>query len=466
MLFDAPNTPNVKSDMSNSAITIENLSKRYTIGHQRAKGDGLRHAFESAIRAPISWLRSRRQKKLEQVDFWALRDVSVRISQGEVIGIIGRNGAGKSTLLKILSRITVPTTGVVRINGRVASLLEVGTGFHQELTGRENIFLNGAILGMSRAEIIRKFDEIVEFSEIEEFIDTPVKRYSSGMYVRLAFAVAAHLEPEILIVDEVLAVGDSAFQKKCLGKMGSFAQSGRTVLFVSHNMEAVKTLCNRCIWLRDGRVHQDGAVDEVIEDYFKSISNEVSAHCVNADYGFTLDKVVLRNSWGEEPSQFRPGEDLVVEVSYDAKKRIDRPILAIGVIGTNGSCFTSNMLLDGNRPEFLEGTGQIKCTFKSIPLLPQSYTVKLILRAENVTDLIIPYREVALFNVVGDLADYGYRGEFLTWASRSTPVVVPYEWCLPDGTTTSVALIRQDISKGKETSISEMPQTVAMHETE
>jgi len=466
MLSDALNTTNVKSDMSNSAITIENLSKRYTIGHQRAKGDGIRHAFESAIRSPISWFRSRRQKKLEQVDFWALNDLSLQISQGEVIGIIGRNGAGKSTLLKILSRITVPTTGVVRINGRIASLLEVGTGFHQELTGRENIFLNGAILGMSRAEITRKFDEIVEFSEIEEFIDTPVKRYSSGMYVRLAFAVAAHLEPEILIVDEVLAVGDSSFQKKCLGKMGSFAQSGRTVLFVSHNMEAVRTLCNRCIWLKDGRLHQDGSADDVIDDYFNSISNEVSGHCVNPDYGFTLEKVVLRNSWGEEVNQFRPGDDLVVEVSYDAQKRIGRPILAIGVIGPNGSCFTSNMLLDGNRPEFVEGTGQIKCTFKSIPLLPQSYTVKLVIRAENITDLIISYRDVALFNVVGDLADYGYKGEFLTWASRSTPVVVPYEWCLPDGTTTSVALIRQDSSKDTATSTSEMPQALAMHETE
>ena len=452
--------------MSNSAITIENLSKQYKIGHQRAKGDGIRHAFESAIRSPVSWLRSRRQKMLEQVDFWALKDVSLEISQGEVIGIIGRNGAGKSTLLKILSRITVPTTGVVKINGRIASLLEVGTGFHQELTGRENIFLNGAILGMSRTEIIRKFDEIVEFSEIEEFLDTPVKRYSSGMYVRLAFAVAAHLEPEILIVDEVLAVGDAAFQKKCLGKMGTFAQSGRTVLFVSHNMEAVRTLCKRCIWLKDGRLYQDGPADEVIEDYFNSISNQVSAHYVNSDFGFTLEKVVLRNSWGEEVNQFRPGDDLVVEVSYDAQKRIHRPILSVNVVGTNGTCFTSNMLLDGSRPEFLEGAGKITCTFKSIPLLPQSYTVKLALKAENIIDVIISYREVALFNVVGDLAEYGYRGEFLMWASRSTPVVVPYEWRLPDGTTAAFALIRQGPSRDTKTSISEMPQTVAMHETE
>ena len=338
--------------MPNPAITIENLGKRYTIGHQRANGDGMRHAIEGAMRSPLAWLRSGRQEKLQHVDFWALKDVSFQIKQGEVVGIIGRNGAGKSTLLKILSRITVPTEGRIRIDGRIASLLEVGTGFHQELTGRENIFLNGAILGMTRAEIIRKFDEIVEFSGVEEFLDTPVKRYSSGMYVRLAFAVAAHLEPEILIVDEVLAVGDAAFQKKCLGKMGSFAQSGRTVLFVSHNMEAVRTLCQRGVWLKDGRLHKDGKADEIVEAYFNSISNELSFSCANPDYGLTIQKVVLKNDRGEESSQFRPGDDLVVEISYDAQKRIEKPIIALGVLGVNGSCFTSNMLLDGHRPDF------------------------------------------------------------------------------------------------------------------
>ena len=416
--------------------------KRYTIGHQRANGDGMRHAIEGAMRAPLAWLRSSRQKKLQQVDFWALKDVSLQIKQGEVVGIIGRNGAGKSTLLKILSRITVPTEGRIRIDGRIASLLEVGTGFHQELTGRENIFLNGAILGMTRAEIIRKFDEIVEFSGIEEFLDTPVKRYSSGMYVRLAFAVAAHLEPEILIVDEVLAVGDAAFQKKCLGKMGSFAQSGRTVLFVSHNMEAVRTLCQRGVWLKDGRLHKDGKADEIVEDYFNSTANEISFSCANPDYGLIIQKVVLKNDRGEESSQFRPGEDLIVEISYDAQKCIEKPVVALGVLGINGSCFTSNMLLDGHRPDFLEGPGRITCTFKSIPLLPQSYTVKMIIRAANVKDLIVNYQEVAGFSVVGDLAEYGYKGEFLTFARHSTPVVVPYEWRLPDGTIAAVTLNR------------------------
>src|ERR1039457_2816053 len=354
-------------------ISIESLGKLYTIGRQRANGDGMRHAIESAMRAPFAWLRSRWQTKLKELDFRALRDVSLQIRCGEVVGIIGRNAAGKSTLLKILSRITLPTEGRIRIDGRIASLLEVGTGFHPELTGRENIFLNGAILGMKRAEIIRKFDEIVEFSEIEEFLDTPVKRYSSGMYVRLAFSVAAHLDPDILIVDEVLAVGDTSFQKKCLAKIQSFAESGRTVLFVSHNLDSIRSLCKRVIWMKDGRLHQDGPLDEVMDSYFRSIADGFAHSCANLDYGLFIKKVELRNDQGEECGAFRPGDDLVVEISYDAQKRIEKPIFALGVVGVNGSCFASNMLLDGHWPDFLEGPGRITCTFKSIPLLPQTY---------------------------------------------------------------------------------------------
>jgi len=256
------------------AIVIEKLGKRYSLGRQRGSSDGMRHAIEEVVRAPLAWFKQRREEKRRETEFWALRDVSLTIKRGEVVGIIGRNGAGKSTLLKLLSRITEPTEGRIRIDGRIASLLEVGTGFHQELTGRENIFLNGAILGMSRAEIVRKFDEIVAFSEVEEFLDTPVKRYSSGMYVRLAFAVAAHLEPEILIVDEVLAVGDTAFQKKCLGKMGRFAESGRTVLFVSHNLDAVRSLCQTGLWLKDGNVQMNGEAGDVIDAYLNSVSQE------------------------------------------------------------------------------------------------------------------------------------------------------------------------------------------------
>jgi lipopolysaccharide transport system ATP-binding protein len=264
--------------MSDDVISVENISKRYVIGHQRNSRDGLRHAVEDALRNPFRWLsRIREDRKNAEEEFWALKDVSFNIKRGDVVGIIGRNGAGKSTLLKILSRITEPTTGRIRIKGRVASLLEVGTGFHQELTGRENIFLNGAILGMSRMEIKRKFEEIVAFSEIEKFLDTPVKRYSSGMYVRLAFAVAAHLDPEILIVDEVLAVGDTEFQKKCLGKMQSVAaQQQRTILFVSHNLSAIEQLCSRAILLRSGRVYMDSEVEKVTSAYLGDASVSTS----------------------------------------------------------------------------------------------------------------------------------------------------------------------------------------------
>lgn len=267
-------------------ISVENLSKRYIIDHQRNGSDGLRHRLEDALRHPFRRLRSMLHARTgsplpapnsplpspraTREEFWALKDVSFEVKQGDVVGIIGRNGAGKSTLLKVLSRITEPTKGRIRITGRVASLLEVGTGFHQELTGRENIYLNGAILGMSKSEIKRKFDEIVAFSEIEKFLDTPVKRYSSGMYVRLAFAVAAHLEPEILIVDEVLAVGDAQFQKRCLGKMQDVSKKeGRTVLFVSHNMVAVQNLCERTIWLNEGRIIANGEPATLVNDYLK-----------------------------------------------------------------------------------------------------------------------------------------------------------------------------------------------------
>ncbi len=256
--------------MSDIVIEVDHLSKRYLIGHQAAKGDGLRHAIEAAVRSPAKWLRARTRKAEAATEYWALRDVNFSIRQGEVVGIIGRNGAGKSTLLKVLSRITEPTSGRIQLKGRMASLLEVGTGFHAELTGRENIFLNGAILGMSRIEIKKKFDEIIAFAEIDKFLDTPVKRYSSGMYVRLAFAVAAHLEPEIMIIDEVLAVGDAEFQKKCLRKMGDVAHAGRTVIFVSHNMQAVTRLCSRCILLNHGQVMLDGDSNQVANAYLNS----------------------------------------------------------------------------------------------------------------------------------------------------------------------------------------------------
>jgi lipopolysaccharide transport system ATP-binding protein len=278
--------------MSHPIIRVENLSKKYTVSHQQEGYTTFREAMVNGVRSLSHRLTGKRYRPASEEEFWALKDVSFEVQQGDRVGIIGRNGAGKSTLLKILSRITEPTSGRIGIKGRVASLLEVGTGFHPELTGRENIFLNGAILGMEKTEIQRKFDEIVDFAEIEKFLDTPVKRYSSGMYVRLAFAVAAHLEPEVLIVDEVLAVGDGAFQKKCLGKMENVASQGRTILFVSHSMETVIRLCNTAILLEHGSVKMAGRTEQVISSYLKS------------DFGTTAQR-----SW--QDTQRSPGNEVV-----------------------------------------------------------------------------------------------------------------------------------------------------------
>jgi lipopolysaccharide transport system ATP-binding protein len=259
--------------MSDIAIRVENLSKAYQITHSgRSKYRTLQEDVIGFLKRPFS----RDAERPRRETFWALKDVSFEVKHGEVLGIIGRNGAGKSTLLKILSRITKPTSGYAEIYGRVGSLLEVGTGFHPELTGRENIFLNGAVLGMSRRDIQKHFDEIVAFADVEQFLDTPAKRYSSGMYMRLAFAVAAHLEPEVLVVDEVLAVGDAEFQKKCLGKMSEVAKSGRTVLFVSHNMVAVQNLCSAALWLQNGRIHALGEVLNVVSGYVSSGASELT----------------------------------------------------------------------------------------------------------------------------------------------------------------------------------------------
>jgi len=295
-----------------NVIKVENLSKLYFLGG--AKHNSLRDAIMSFVKNP------RRDKKNE---LWALRDVSFEVKDGETLGIIGRNGAGKSTLLKILSRITKPTSGTAEIRGRVGSLLEVGTGFHQELSGRENIFLNGAILGMKRTEIESKFDEIVAFSEIEKFIDTPVKHYSSGMYMRLAFSVAAHLEPEILIVDEVLAVGDVSFQKKCLNKMREVGQTGRTVLFVSHDMQSIARLCSRAIWMKDGGVAKDGAATDVISDYLHEQSQkgaekvwETTERSPGNEI-VRLRRVRVCDQAGETVSSIDIRRPVAVEMTYD-----------------------------------------------------------------------------------------------------------------------------------------------------
>jgi lipopolysaccharide transport system ATP-binding protein len=325
-----------------SVISVENLSKKYIIGHQKQERyTALRDVLtEGAKRFTHKLIHpfAAPENDSTHEEFWALKDVSFDIQQGDRVGIIGRNGAGKSTLLKILSRITEPTSGRISIKGRVASLLEVGTGFHPELSGRENIFLNGAILGMSKAEIKKRFDEIVAFAEVEKFLDTPVKRYSSGMYVRLAFAVAAHLEPEILIVDEVLAVGDAQFQKKCLGKMESVGSEGRTILFVSHNMAAIQQLCGSGILLRNGAVRESGSIEKVIETYLNDSTSRSTESIGDIprsrdDYG-----VIARfiNAWpvnskGERTTSFMSGEDISFELEIKAFEKVDNLSIVAGL---------------------------------------------------------------------------------------------------------------------------------------
>jgi lipopolysaccharide transport system ATP-binding protein len=325
--------------MSRPIIEVENLSKLYRLGQFNAQT--MREEVEQLVaRFRNRWVGRGSKLPGESSEFWALKDISFSVQRGEVLGIIGRNGAGKSTLLKILSRITEPTSGIAYIRGRVASLLEVGTGFHPDLTGRENIYLNGAILGMRRAEIRRKFDEIVDFSGVEKFIDTPVKRYSSGMYVRLAFAVAAHLEPEILIVDEVLAVGDAAFQAKCLGKMKDVSTHGRTVLFVSHNMNAVKQLTDRVVLLREGVVDFIGSAGEAIERYLGGIHHEsqIQFEVANAkrEYQGTGDARILALRFDRAVPHFDCGEQIRYVVSLRAERPIKRLRVGMTIFTRDG----------------------------------------------------------------------------------------------------------------------------------
>ncbi len=322
--------------MSQAIIQVERLGKEYILNHKGAESyTALRDIISSGVKSLFTKRRPQTNDTIEL--FRALQDVSFEINAGDRVGIIGRNGAGKSTLLKILSRITEPTQGRITITGRVASLLEVGTGFHPELSGRENIFLNGSILGMNRSEIQAKFDEIVAFSEVEKFLDTPVKRYSSGMYVRLAFAVAAHLEPEILIVDEVLAVGDAAFQKKCLGKMKDVAGQGRTILFVSHNMEAVQKLCTKGILLHQGKLIDQGPIDQVTQKYMEGGDTALAVYQIplpkNPDDGYGyVTRVQIENEAGRPSTEIPVGANWQVRVFYKLNKPAPHFVAGLGIV--------------------------------------------------------------------------------------------------------------------------------------
>jgi lipopolysaccharide transport system ATP-binding protein len=375
--------------MSKVAIRVEGLGKQYGIGRPE-RYRTLRETVSETLSAPFRKIgrlvRHMSRVESENVSFWALKDVSFEVPWGTVVGVIGRNGAGKSTLLKVLSRITEPTEGRVEIHGRVGSLLEVGTGFHPELTGRENIFLNGAILGMRSREIARQFDEIVAFAEVDKFIDTPVKHYSTGMHMRLAFAVAAHLDPEILLVDEVLAVGDVQFQKKCLGKIGDVVKGGRTVLFVSHNMPAVERLCQRCVLLKRGKAVMVGDSASVVSAYLRtdipSATKEVSLvnHPGRVAGSTSLMKHLRLSSTDDETtSTVRMGAPLVLEVSFDSPRAL-QPVLGVVVKGTNGAPLfgVDNRVVPIRSAPHAITRGSIRVTYSELPLMPGTYLVDLV----------------------------------------------------------------------------------------
>ena len=365
--------------MSDYVISVEHVTKKYRTGQLGASNDGLRHRLERRVRSLFSPGQKSAPRPKESNEFLALNDVSFQVKAGEVLGIIGRNGAGKSTLLKILSRITPPTTGQIRVRGKIASLLEVGTGFHPDLTGRENIFLNGAILGMTRVEIVRKLDEIVAFAEIERFIDTPVKRYSSGMYVRLAFAVAAHLEPEILIVDEVLAVGDAQFQKKCIGKMNEVAQrQGRTVLFVSHQMAAVRKLCSTGLLLSAGTTKGVGEVEPTIEAYLGHMTAsdrviDLSTAYHNA-YGLSTGRLECLSV--ADGCTLAYGERLAFHLDVTCSGAIADAILGVAFDTSDGyRVMTLDSDVSGKALNFSKGKYRITFTVPRNPLSPGLYNI-------------------------------------------------------------------------------------------
>ncbi len=415
------------------AIKTERIAKHYRLGTNPNVNRTLRDVIVDSVGRLGQLARGNGNSNAGSVtDLWALEDISFEIQPGEVVGIVGRNGAGKSTLLKVLARITEPTRGRVEIFGRVGSLLEVGTGFHPELSGRENIFLNGSILGMSRKEIERKFDEIVAFAELERFIDTPVKRYSSGMYVRLAFAVAAHLEPEILLVDEVLAVGDAAFQKKCLGKMSDVARHGRTVIFVSHNTAAMLNLCDRGILIDRGRIVADAPIEPVIQQYLKGLRTvtpwDLSTFEDRQGKGrVRFTRVRFEDDQGNIVEHGVSGKPLVIALDYHAESGQPLPNCRASVTFFDGlgqvlfNCSSELVIQD---PITLKPEGTLRCLIPQLPLSQNQYLLTLFLEVNHeVEDWIL--NAVELDVIDGDF--YG-TGRLYPDGWRGKGVLVPHQW--------------------------------------
>lgn len=430
--------------MSDVVIKVENLSKSYLIGHQKRErytalrdvvaakvkslGRGLLHPFKSSEGGLVT--------ADQTEEFWALKDVSFEIMRGERVGIVGRNGAGKSTLLKILSRITEPTKGKIEIEGRVASLLEVGTGFHPELTGRENIFLNGAILGMTKAEIKHKFDEIVAFAEIERFLDTPVKRYSSGMYVRLAFAVAAHLEPEILIVDEVLAVGDMQFQKKCLGKMEDVGKEDRSVVFVSHNMDAIQRLCNKVLWVEGGMLKEiSSEVSLIIKKYqyggeeMNSVPVWINSNEISFDPCFDIKSVKLSHCNGEISSSIiSKFDDINIEVEGDIVEINDNLSVGYAILSDDGRVvywsFSTDMS-EKNWPKLFVGKNRLFTKVPNKLLNEGEYSINIMVSVHNKRWIVPPGKlsSIIAFKIHGVLSESPF------WYKKRPGIIAPViEW--------------------------------------
>lgn len=402
---------------SEPIITIKNLGKKYNITHQRGGYVALRDVLMNVLKSPFSFLKSKAKQVAgieTKEEFWALKDINLEVQKGEVVGIIGSNGAGKSTLLKILSQITPPTTGEIRINGTVSSLLEVGTGFHPELSGRENIFLNGAILGMTRDEMAKKFDAIVEFAGIEKFLDTQVKHYSSGMYVRLAFSVAAHLEPDILIVDEVLAVGDAEFQKKCLGKMEEVTkEQGRTILFVSHNMGAIQQLCTKCILLEKGKLKEIGDVQKITDIYMNTERKENGVNVKNRHFMPTEiiinEAYLMRNNYISE--DFSYGDPMRIQIGLNSITLRDKISFEVIIRDINGYpiIFLPSGLRFNQEFDIDIGRHHLICDIPYLPLAQGKYFIDLILAKKK--DKFYDYIERGLkFNITqSDPKHTGYQ---------------------------------------------------------
>jgi lipopolysaccharide transport system ATP-binding protein len=425
--------------MSEKAIQVRGLGKEYQIGIRERGYTTFRDAVVNAFKAPFRRLRNLSGAAEEGGSFWALKDVSFDVEPGEVIGVIGRNGAGKSTLLKLLSQITEPTTGEITLNGRVASLLEVGTGFHPELTGRENIFLNGSILGMSRVEIKKKFDEIVSFAEVEKFLDTPVKRYSSGMYVRLAFAVAAHLEPEILIVDEVLAVGDAAFQTKCLGRMSDIAGEGRTVLFVSHNMAAINRMCRTGVMLEGGRIKFLGRSGEAIDYYNRTVtsSNKESPHVLfSADPSAARNQIVqitrveMLDVNNDTRDLVQTWDDIVVRIHGICEQPMNSAAVEMEINTASGERLLHlSSRRDSSSPISLpKGNWSVDCAIRQLPLSAGRYNLSVYVSLPEV-ETYWRGRDIASFEIFPQDV---FRSGVAPVISRA-PFVIPHTWRINNG---------------------------------